>query len=209
MDFEHADLYESYMVADMYLLHNFSEAFFEYIKERLNAKNCCLIYDQLIKIGEREEISLSHVRKMIVQNSKEVIESEHFTQIDRETLISLLSMELNSAEDDLLAATSKWINATLQRQGLPLDVGNRKRIFEPIKGYIRFTALTLKSFINKEISELFTLEETGSLLLQLLKQNPLKTEIKASREPDGVLGFYILLLSFIVFIILIFQRTNV
>ena len=173
------------MAADKYLLHHFSEAFFEYIKGRLDAKSSCLIYDQLIKIGEREEIPLAQVRTMIIEKSKETLESDHFTQIDRETLISLLSLdELSIGEFCLLAAVSKWIDCEVQRQGLPMNRENRRRVFEPIKGYILFTALKPEKIANrKEIIELLPDEERGSLLLHLLnKDYPSRIELKTPRR---------------------------
>ena len=179
------------MAADKYLVHHFGEALIEYIKNNLNAENSCLIYDQLIKIGEREEISLSDVRTMIIKNSKSTLESEHFTQIGQETLISLLSMdELDVDEIELLAAVSKWVDCEVQRQSLLANSENRRRVFEPIKPYILFTTLTTETISNrKEVAELLTLEEIGSLLLHLLnKKNPWMIELKSPRRARASLN---------------------
>ena len=62
-------------------------------------QNSCLIYEQLVKIGDREESVLAYVRGRIIENSQEAIESEHFTQINQETLISLLSLEKLSIDE--------------------------------------------------------------------------------------------------------------
>ena len=185
IDFELDDLYESYLAADKYLLHHFNEAFSDYVKVNLNAENSCLIYDQLIKIGEREEISLASVRTVIIENSPEAFGSEHFTQIDRETLISLLSLdELSIAEIDLLTAVSKWVDCEVQRQDLLLNAENRRRVFEPIKGYVLFTDLTLEKIANRqEVAQLLTDEESGTLVLHLLNKNrPWKVELKTPRR---------------------------
>ena len=185
IDYELVDLYESYLAADKYLLNHFSKAFFEYIQGRLDEESSCLIYDQLIKIGEREEIPFASVRTMIIEHSQKTLESEHFTQIDQETLISLLSLDQLSVDEiNLLVAVSKWIDCEVQRQGLPVNRENRRRVFEPIKGYILFTALTPEKIANhEEIAELFTPDEIGLLFLHLLnKRNPLMIELKTLRR---------------------------
>ena len=185
IDFKLSELYESYVAADKYLMHEFKEAFFEYIKGKLTAENSCLIYDQLMKIGDLDEISLAHVRTVIIESSKQAFESECFTQIDQDTVINLLSLDEQSIDEfDLFAAVSKWVDCEVQRQGLPVNDENRRSVFEPIKGYIVFTALTLDQIAKrKEVSQLLTEEERGSLVLHLLdKANRLAIELKTTRK---------------------------
>ena len=176
------------MAADKYLLHGFSKKFFGYITTKLNAESSCLIYDQLIKIGEREEISLASVRTVIIENSQTTFESDHFTQIDQETLISLLSLdELSIDEIDLMAAVSKWVDCEVQRQGLSVNRENRQKVFEPVKGYILFTGLTPEKFASsKEIAELLTFEERGSLALHLLFKDNLSA---IERQTERRVGY--------------------
>ena len=171
------------MAADKYLLHGFSEAFLGYIKGRLCTKNSCPIYEQLIKIGDPEESSLVYVRTWIIEDSKKVFKSSRFTEIDQETLISLLSLDkLSIAEFELFVAVSKWVDCEVRRQGLPLNDKNRRRVFQPIKGYILFSALAPEKFANcKRIVELVTPNEMGPLLLHLLNR-PLTIELKTSRK---------------------------
>ena len=173
------------MAADKYLLHGFSKAFFDYVKDNLNAECSCLIYDQLMKIGEREEISLASVRTTIIEGKETPFQSDYYLEIDQETLISLLSLdELRVAEIDLLTAVSKWVDCEVQREGLPMNHENRRKVFEPIKGYIVFSALTLDQIANcKEVAELLTKEERGALALHLLdKSNSLMVEQKTKRK---------------------------
>ena len=189
IDYELADLYESYLAANKYLLQRFDRTFFEYIQDRLDEESSCLIYDQLIKIGEREAIPFASVRTMIIEHSQKTLESEHFTQIDQETLISLLSLDQLSVDEiNLLVAVSKWIDCEVQRQGLPVNRENRRRVFEPIKGYILFTTLMPKKIAScKEIIELLTFEERGSLVLhQLDEENNLSMiKLQTARRADS------------------------
>ena len=135
------------------------------------------------------------MKTVIIENSLEVFESEHFTQIDQETLISLLSLEeLLIPEIDLLAAVSKWVNCEVQRQDLPVNSENRRRVFESIKGYILFTALTPEKIAScRELAELLSDEERGLLLLHLLdKANPLRMELKTPRRAfSGVCSVFV------------------
>ena len=173
------------MAGDKYLLNHFSKSFFDYVKSKLNAESSCLIYDQLMKIGERPEIPLAEVRTEIIENSWATFESEFFKHIDQETLISLLSLnQLSIDEFDLLAAVSKWVRSEVQRQRLPVNQENRRKVFEPIKGYILFSALDPEKVANcKEIAELLTSEEIGLLLLHLMnKSKPLKIKQKTRRS---------------------------
>ena len=173
------------MAADKYLLHDFNAAFLGHIKNILNAKNSCLVYEQLIKIGNPEEIPFTHVKAMLMENSIQTFTSEHFTQIDQETLISLLSLkELSISEFDQLAAVCKWVDCEVRRQGLPVNVENRRRVFEPIKPYIRFSDLNGERFAGcKEMVELIPPKELTPLLLHLLnKANPLTIEQKTLRR---------------------------
>ena len=173
INFDLAEIYESYMAADKYLVYEFHKDFFEYIKRKLTAENSCLIYDQLIKIGGPMEISLALVGAVIMENSKQAFESEYFKQIEQETLIRLLSLdELSIDEFHLFKAVLKWVDCELQRQGLPKNGENRRRVFEPIKGYIRFTALKSEQIANcGDIIELLTEEERGSVLLHRLNSD--------------------------------------
>ena len=177
------------MAADKYLPHGFDEAFSGYIESQLSAKNSCLIYQQLAKIGDPE--ALAKVRAIIMENSKEAFESEHFTQIDQETLISLLSFDdLRIAEFDLFVTVSKWVDCELQRQDVPVDCENRRRVFEPIKGYIVFAAFSPEQIANsEEIAQLLTNEERGLLILHRLSEDSqLAIELKTSRKARSALA---------------------
>ena len=184
IDCKPSELHESYMATDKYLLNHYSEALFDFIRDKLNAENSCLIYEQLVKIGDREKSTLAYVRNTIMKTSDEVFESDHFTQISQEMLISLLSLEkLSIDEIDLFRAVSKWIDCEVRRRGLSVNRENRRLVFEPIKGYILFSDLTPEQIAyHKETVELLTEGELLQILLHLLnKKYPLDIELKTSR----------------------------
>ena len=178
----------------MYLLNGFDRAFFNYVCRKLNSKNSCLIYDQLVKIGERVEVWRKFVKGQITNNSRAFFESDHFTQIDQETLISFLSMDqLEIDEFDLLVAVSKWVDCEVQRQGLSVNDENRRRVFEPIKGYILFTALTPKKIVEYDkVAQLLTDDEKLALLRHLLskKNKPLTIQPKTTRRAGNIRKVY-------------------
>ena len=189
IDYDFSELNESYVAADFYLLHGFAEAFFDHIKVKLNVKNSCLIYDQLLKIGDWVQNSLDYVRNLIVKRSWAAFESEQFTQIDQETLISLLSLdELSIDELHLFAAVRRWIDCELARQGLPVNDENRRKLFEPLKGYVLFNAFSSATY--EEYVKLLAPEEALSLSLSRLlekKHSPM-VELKTSRKAGA--SFY-------------------
>ena len=108
--------------------------------------------------------------------------------------------ELSIDEFDLLAPVSKWVDCEVQRQGLPLNQENRRKVFEPIKGYVLFSSLKPEKVANcEEIAELLTVEEIGSLVLHLNLGKPLMIEQKTSRSVGAK--------PFSVFAVLVFSST--
>lgn len=150
---------------------------------------------------QKENEWLPYVRTKIIENIRESLESSHFTQISQDALISLLSVdELKIAEIDVLAAVLQWVDCEVLRQGLSFDLKNRLNVFGPIKSYIVYTALESKEIADsKELGELLTPEERGSLLLHVSnKVNPLKIELKTKRKAGNVIDPYSKKLYFIV-----------
>lgn len=147
-----------------------------------------MINDQLIRI-QKDEIWSGYMRSKIVEYSRETFESAYFTQIHQQTLISLLSLdELKIAEIDVLAAVLAWLVCEVQRQGLSLSLANRRKVFEQIKDYIVFTALTPQEIAScKELADLLTAEERGSLLLHVTNRvNPLTVQPKTPRKAGDI-----------------------
>ena len=125
------------------------------------------------------------MRTLIIEETQKAFQSKHFTQIDQETLISLLSLdELNIDEIDLLAAVSQWVDTEVQRQGLLVSSANRRKVFEPIKGYVLFRALPYEKIAScRQIVELFASEEIAQLhLLDKDKDYSLAVELKTPRK---------------------------
>ena len=126
------------------------------------------------------------MRTAIILASDVAFKSDYFKQIDQETLVKLLSeAALTIAEFDLFKEVSKWVDCEVQRRGLSANDENRRKVFEPIKSYVLFTALTPELIGNcQEIAQLLTFEERGSLLLHLMNTaNRLMFEIKTPRRP--------------------------
>ena len=115
----------------------------ERFKEELNETNCCLIYDQLIKLGKSES-ALNLVRTLIEINTETAFNTKYFTQISQDTLIDILQMKyLNIDEVDLLIACSKWVDAEVDRKLLEPTIENKQKAFAPLKCLINFTDLNL------------------------------------------------------------------
>lgn len=162
--------------------------FSNYVKRELNAANSLLIYSQLKKIvttlGERPEIPLAEVEKKISENSAQAFRSRHFKQIEQAVLISLLSLDhLTIDELDLLIEVSKWVGKQIQGLGLQMNDENRRNVFNPIKGYVVFSALKFEKLNQcKEICELLNDSELASLFRHLIVNQSLTIEQVTTRR---------------------------
>ena len=183
-DFNLSEISETYTVADKYLVVGLNDVLFNHIKESLDIFNCCLIYDQLIKIQKDDLPILKHVKSFIKYNTKKVVEHEFFTKIDENTLLDLLMMdELSVSEIELLNSCARWVKEELLREGLISNAQNKREIFKPIKNYIKFSVLSLEQMkVFGEIYDLLPAEETVSFLAHLLNGRPLSIECKTKRK---------------------------
>ena len=164
------------MAADMYLVDNLANNLLERIKNELNESNCCLIYDQLIKL-QKEESTLNYVRNLIELNSEAAFKNNYFSQIDQTTLIDILKMKsLNINEIDVLIACSKWVDAEIERQMIEPIIENKRKMFVPLKCLINFTEMNADQVgkIGEILRVLLNNDEIASLFLHLFdKTQPL------------------------------------
>lgn len=185
MDFDPSELLETYMVGNKYLFHHWSDAISEYLREKLNAQNCLSVYDQLHWTDDVQLLPM--VGDFISENCEVAFKSSSFTELSENALIQILrSLRLSIQEIDVLQSVTGWISAEIQRQGLAATVENKRKLFEPIKPFIRFTDLDASEVADSdEIHGLLTSEELASLLVHSLKKHrPLTINCQAAR-PRG------------------------
>ena len=142
LDFDLEHLHQTFTAGDKYLVHHFTDAVLEYTKNKLDVSNCCMVYDQVLKLPQRTPL-LRQAAKLIQEHSREAFRSAYFIRIDQHTLISMLKLpKLNVKEIDILRFCSQWVDAQASWCGLPASKENRQAIFEPIKYFIRFDVIT-------------------------------------------------------------------
>lgn len=184
-EFSLAELYETYMAGDKYLVHDLNDRLIEFIDSILDESNCCIIYNELVKIGGHEEL-LERAKRLIRWEAKVAFEGELFESIDKDTLIDLLNFRwMNVYEIDVLESCLRWVEAKIEKLGLNPTDENKREVFSSIKHHIRFSELTpedLGTFAG--IESLLTSEEIGGLMLHLFNKStkPSPLDCKTARK---------------------------
>ena len=189
------DLWVTYMVADKYLVEELKFELILGTMTKLNKFNVCLLYDQFLempfdKIGGLiyEKTPFKEFEKFIQAYSKAAFESESFLEIETETLVRILSFEfLNLPELDVLKACFRWVNAEIERLELVPTAENKRKVFVPIKSFVRLTDLGYEQFGElSELKEVLSPEEYASLLWRFAgKCDKIATECKTERKVGG------------------------
>lgn len=179
-DLDLSELYETYVAADKYQVNDLTDLS-EYVKTTLDASNCCLVYDQLLKLPNENVLKLNYVKRMIQLHAKKAFKSESFTKIHLKTLVSILELHhLNIDEIDILKTCLRWTEIECARRGMVAISENTREIFEPIKHLINFQSLRVEQLHNIEFKRLLSDDEITSLLN---KSKERKIECRPFREP--------------------------
>ena len=155
----------------------------DYVKRMMNESNSCLVYEQLIKIQPDNKL-VNQAKRLIQFKTKCGFKSDFFLQIDLNTLLDLLDMDLCISEIELLKVCANWTHEEVLRLGLEPNSINKQNVFKPIKEYIKFSDLTLEALEGfSQIQDLLTIDELASLFLHLIdKRTPLSINCKTSRK---------------------------
>lgn len=175
------------MAGDKYLVDHMIDDMTKYVDKNVTKFDCCLLYDQLMMIHDKELFQVDEIKKMIITDSVKFFKSDHFTKISQNTLINLLNLpKLNMREIDLLKYCSKWVNANSIESDSSFNSlkSNKQKLFEPIKSLIRFGDLKARDIGEfKELDVLFETNEICSLFLHLLNfAKPLIIECLTARD---------------------------
>ena len=171
IDFDLSQIYESYKSLDKYLVHGFQDKLLGHIENNLNKSNCCIIFDQLLKI-EKENVCLDFIESFIKINSSAALHSDSFLQIDLHSLIRLLNFDyLNVSEFEILEACARWVHAKLKKSNKMPIWQNVRKEFEEIRSLIKFTDLTVdelgKMSEMPKLRNVLSFSEMGSLFFYL------------------------------------------
>lgn len=185
-----AELYETYVAGDKYLVHDLNDRLIEFIESRLDASNCCIIYNELVKIREHDEL-LDKAKRLIRSDAKVAFGNELFESIDKDTLIDLLNFQwLNVREIDILESCLRWVEAKIEKLGLIPTNENKREVFSAIKFHIRFSELSAKELGTfAGIESLLTNEEIGALLLHLFNKSTKSSPVNCKTARKSIRAF--------------------
>lgn len=89
-----------------------------------------------------------------------MLTSEHFTDLERQTLLKLISRETLYCEEwEIFEALMRWSKLECTRMGITVNTLNVAGVMKDFLPYIRFTTMSLEDFIiHVSKSDILSLE---------------------------------------------------
>ena len=162
--------------AKKYLVPALANACVQFLEQSLTARNACLLLSQARLFSEPALIQRAW--EVIDAQAELALSSEAFTEIDFDTLLSILSREsLNCKETVVFTAAVNWAKAECSRKRPDLDpeaVEDKRKVLGRAMNKIRFPAMSITDFADTvATSGILNLQETNDLFLHFTaKQKP-------------------------------------
>ncbi len=161
--------------AKKYLVPALANACVKFLESSLTAKNACLLLSQARLFSE--PALTQRAWEVIDAQAELALTSEAFSDIDYDTLMSILSREsLNCKETIVFAAANNWAASECLKQGLDdKDPEKRRQVLgDAALKKIRFPAMSIADFADAvATSGMLTLQETNDIFLNFTaKQKP-------------------------------------
>ena len=162
--------------AKKYLVPALANACVQFLEQSLTARNACLLLSQARLFSEPALIQRAW--EVIDAQAELALSSEAFTDIDFDTLLSILAREsLNCKETVVFSAAVNWAKAECLRKKPDLDpssVEDKRKVLGKALYKIRFPAMSITDFADTvACSGILTLQETNDLFLHFTaKQKP-------------------------------------
>lgn len=135
-------LYETYTAGDKYLVCDLSHRLIETVKNSLSESNCCIVYNELIKFSDYDEL-IERAKRLIRSETKVAFEDELFECLDRDSLVDILNFEwLGLEEIKILGSCLRWVEADIERMNLVQTGPSKRKVFTAIKHHIPFSDMT-------------------------------------------------------------------
>lgn len=116
-----------------------------FLKKNLGPHNAFMLLTQARLFDEPHLASLC--LESIDQNTTEALNADGFTEIDNETLISVLERDtLGARESKLFNAADRWAEAECNRQDLSLTKENKRKVLGSAINLIRFPIMSIEEF---------------------------------------------------------------
>ncbi|XP_039271605.1 BTB/POZ domain-containing protein 1-like [Styela clava] len=136
----------------------------DFLKKNLGPHNAFMLLTQARLFDEPQLASLC--LESIDQNTAEALSADGFTDIDYETLKSVLERDtLGIRESKLFVAAENWAEAECERQELEVTKDNKRKVLGNAINWIRFPIMSIEEFAQgpaqsgilteREVVELF------------------------------------------------------
>ena len=152
-------------VAKKYMVKSLERRCFDYLRNELNAENALVLLNQSTLIDDKDLIN--ECWKIIDKESEEIMKTDHFKDIDRNTLDNILSRDsLQSKEVSIFNAVLEWANQACTGKHLPITAENQRKVLGDTFYKIRFPSMTEEDYADTAAqSGLLSFEESHNLFL--------------------------------------------
>nr|CDS33061.1 BTB (POZ) domain containing 6 [Hymenolepis microstoma] len=179
------DLYDTLYAAKKYLLTPLITACTNRLVSLMTPQNVLLQLNRCSAMDEDELLKICwHTIDVL---TPDVLTSEHFIDLERQTLVKLISRETLYCEEwEVFESLMRWSKLECTRTGVSATSANVATIMKQFLPYIRFRAMSLEDFIiHVSKTDVLSLEVQHTILLQIatkmFSEND-KKEIEKSHE---------------------------
>uniref|UniRef100_A0A915A998 BTB domain-containing protein n=1 Tax=Parascaris univalens TaxID=6257 RepID=A0A915A998_PARUN len=131
--------------AKKYAVPAMENACVDFLKRNLGADNAFMLLTQARLFDEPQLASLC--LEIIDKNTIEALNAEGFTEIDLETLCTVLKRDtLRVREAPLFMAVMRWSAEECRRRALPVNPENQRRVLGKALHMVRFPLMTIDEF---------------------------------------------------------------
>ncbi|XP_078675068.1 BTB/POZ domain-containing protein 6-B-like [Branchiostoma floridae x Branchiostoma belcheri] len=157
--------------AKKYIVPHLAKACVTFLETSLSARNACVLLSQS-RLFEEPEL-MQRCWQVIDAQAELALNSEGFTEIDYETLETVLGREsLNAKEIVIFDAAARWAETECRRQNLQPNANNKRRVLGRALYLIRVPAMSLEEYANGAAqSGILTLQETADIFLYYTARN--------------------------------------
>lgn len=159
---------EMYYAATKYMVQRIADPCLSYIKQNITSENAAEAYEFLNLFGEKK--AAINCRKTIISKTSDVINSEGFINIEKETLLMILNEDnlAVKSECELFDAAVRWVEAEIHRKGITGEM-EKQALYSEILPSIRFLSMSSKEFARGPArSSVLSKEDTLAILLNLV-----------------------------------------
>jgi len=153
--------------ANKYMLPDLVEECTQYLWRDVNHKNACRALE-FAKLFE-EPVLLEKSLQVITHQTLDIVEEPTWEDIDKSTLVTILSKDyLSAPESALFDAMDRWANRECQRRGVRNSGDNKRMVLNDAVYLIRYLSLSAAEFAaGPAQSGILLQQESFSILMNI------------------------------------------